>query len=340
MNSKQKSFPEISIILPFFNAEKTIERAVRSILAQTFPDFELLLVNNNSTDKSAEFLQPFAANDSRVILLNEKKQGVAFAMNCGLQYARGKFLARMDADDVSMPDRLEKQLRYLIKNPEIGFIGSEVEYVTTEKNTDGFQRFVKWVNSFHSFEKIKLNRFVEIPVINPTVFFRREIYAKLGGCLHGNFPEDYEMQLRYLQAGVQMAKLPEKLLEWHDLPGRLTRTDKRYSVEAFLETKARYFNTWSKKNNPFHPKIWIWGAGRKTRQRAKLLEKEGLKIEGYFDIKKTKSSIKNIFHFSEIPDPGSVFIVQMVNKIKAREQIKEYLLKANYKEGADFILMG
>ena len=335
-----KLSPEISVILPFYNAEKTLGKAIESILNQTFSDFELILVNNNSNDKSIEKARDFAKRNSRIILLSEEKQGVAFAMNCGLQHARGKFLARMDADDIAVLTKLEKQYHYLKENPEIDFVGSEVKYVSKEKNTDGFQRFIKWINSFHFPCEIEMNRFVEIPIVNPTIFFKREVYEKFGGCRHGDFPEDYEMQLRYLQAGVKMAKLPEKLLEWHDSPTRITRTHKRYSTEAFLKTKAKYFKTWSEKNNRFHPIIWIWGAGRKTRQRAKLLEKEGLKIEGYFDVVKTNSSIKNIFHYSEIPEPGSIFIVQMVNKIAAREQIRKYLINAKYIEGIDFILMG
>lgn len=332
--------PEISVILPFFNAEKTLELAIKSILNQSFQNFELLLVNNNTTDSSLSIVQQFIKTDSRVRLLNEEKQGVANAMNCGLQSARGKFLARMDADDISMPSRFEKQIQYLYSNQKIGFVGSEVKYIPHNENSEGFRRFVDWANSFHSPKNIELNRFVEIPVINPTIFFRRELFEKLGGCFDGDFPEDYEMQLRYLAAGVKMAKLSEPLLEWHDYSTRLTRTDKRYSTEAFFKTKAKYFIRWSEKTNPFHPGIWVWGAGRKTRQRAKLLENEGFKIDGFIDIVKNKTSLKKTIYFEEIPNPGEFFIISMVTSTDAGRQIKEFLSKKNYIEGEDFILMG
>ena len=332
--------PEVSVVLPYFNAEKTLARSIRSILEQTHANFELLLINNNSGDISISVAKNFAETDNRIHLLYEPKQGVAHAMNCGLQHARGKFIARMDADDVSHPQRLEKQVRFLHENPETGLVGSKVDYVAHEKNTAGFQRFVKWANSFHSSEEIELNRFVEIPVVNPTILFRREIYEEFGGCRQGDFPEDYEMLLRFLEAGVKMAKLPEPLLEWHDYSGRLTRTDERYSTEAFFRVKAKYFWKWSERNNPFHPEIWVWGAGRKTRQRAKLLEKEGLKISGYFDIVKDKTTEKQTLHFTEIPQPGKLFIAPMVSKRGVSRQIKDYLLKVNYREGKDFIMMG
>ncbi|MCG6189626.1 glycosyltransferase family 2 protein [Maribellus maritimus] len=331
---------EISVVLPFFNAENTLKRAIESILNQRYLDFELLLVDNLSTDGSIQIARKFASEDKRIRLLKESKPGVANAMNCGLQNSRGSVVARMDADDVSSPNRLEKQLQFLRENPDIGLVGSTVRYFPHNKNTVGFKRFVRWVNSFCSPVQIELNRFVEIPVVNPTIMFRREIFEKYGGCIHGDFPEDYEMQLRYLETGIKMAKIEEPLLEWHDYTTRLTRTDERYSTDAFFKVKARYFKKWSEKNNPFHPVIWVWGAGRKTRQRAKLLEKEGLSIEGFIDVVKSKTSVKKVLHFEEIPNSRRMFVVSLVTNPGAGQQIKEFLKKRNYIEGEDFILMG
>jgi len=331
--------PEVSVILPYYNAEKTLAEAVESILSQTFHSFEILLINNNSTDYSVSIAQEFAEKDTRVRLFDEPKQGVDHAMNCGLENSRGRFIARMDADDISYPDRLGKQVRFLNENPGIGLVGSYVNYVPHSSGTAGFKRFVNWVNSFQTSEEIERNRFVEIPVVNPTIMFRRKLYEKLGGCRQGDFPEDYEMQLRFLDAGVKMAKLPLQLLEWHDYSTRLTRTDERYSTEAFFRVKAEYFRKWSEQNNPFHPQIWVWGAGRKTRQRARLLENEGLKIQGYIDIVKGKTTKKTTLHFSEIPPPGEMFIVPTVAKHGARELIRKNLLNRNYEEGVDFIFL-
>jgi glycosyltransferase involved in cell wall biosynthesis len=331
--------PEVSVVLPYFNAENTLAAAVKSMLNQTFPSFEILLVNNNSSDNSLTIAKSFAKKDSRIRLLNEKEQGVDHAMNCGMEKSHGRFIARMDADDISRPERLEKQVRFLEANPQTGLVGSSVNYIPHNSGTGGFKRFVKWVNSFHSSEEIELYRFMEIPVVNPTILFRREMFEKLGGCRQGDFPEDYEMQLRYLDAGVKMAKLPEPLLEWHDLPTRLTRTNERYTSEAFFRVKAEYFKKWSEQNNPFHPEIWVWGAGRKTRQRSRLLEKQGLKIQGFIDIVKGKTTEKTTLHFSEISPPGKMFIVPMVAKYGAQELIRKNLKERNYKEGEDFIFL-
>ena len=335
--NKEHKHPEITVILPFFNAENTLEKAVQSILNQTFQDFELLLIDNNSSDKSHEIAGGASLTDSRVRLFKESKQGVVHAMNRGLAMARGSFIARMDADDISREDRLEKQLEFLRAKPGIDLVGSRVKYIPHNKNTAGFSRFVDWANSFLTPEEIDRKRFVEIPVVNPTLLFRRELYHQFGGCLDGNFPEDYEMQLRYLSKGAKMAKLPEELIEWHDYATRLTRTDERYSTEAFFQTKASYFRIWSEKHNPFHPNIWVWGAGRKTRKRCHYLTKEGLKVNGFIDIVKEK---KDTSYYKDLPGPGSRFIVSMVTNAGAGEQISAFLLERNYREGQDFILMG
>lgn len=329
--------PEISVILPFFNAENTLIAAAESIRRQSFENFELLLINNNSTDNSNKIAQQLTTNDSRIQLFNETKQGVANAMNCGLKRAKGKFVARMDADDISYPLRLEKQIQFLKKNAEIDLVGSEVKYIPHNKNTAGFQRFVNWVNSFHTSEEIKLNRFVEIPVVNPTILFRYQLYKKYGGCLDGDFPEDYEMQLRYLNAGIKIEKLPEPLLEWHDYSTRLTRNDPRYASEAFFKIKAAYFRKWSEQNNRFHPRIWVWGAGRKTRQRTVFLKEEGIIIDGFIDIKKSKA---DALYYEYMPNAGHQFVVSMVSNTGVREQIRKNLRNKNYVQDHDFILMG
>ncbi len=331
--------PEVSVILPFYNAEKTLAVAVESILHQTFADFELLLINNCSTDNGFKIAKELGNTDSRIRILHELQSGVAYAMNCGLKNARGRFIARMDADDTALPDKLKMQVEFLKKNKGIDFIGSEVKYVTHNKNTEGFKRFVDWGNSFHSEKEIEINRFVELPIVNPTILFKRKVYEKYGGCLQGSFPEDYEMQLRYLSKGVKMAKIDKPLLEWRDYSTRLTRTDDRYSTEAFFKIKAKYFKKWSEENNRFHPNIWVWGAGRKTRQRAGLLESEGLIILGFIDIKESKTTVKQTLHYSKIPEAGKNFIVPMVANYGAGDKIKNFLTQKKYIEGEDFIMM-
>ena len=121
--------PKISVILPFYNAERTIARAITSIANQNFRDFECILIDNNSTDNSTWIAQKIIDRDIRFTIISEKKQGVTFASNKGLEVSKGKYIARMDADDWSYPERLEIQSDFLDKYLHYGAVGSLVKHI-------------------------------------------------------------------------------------------------------------------------------------------------------------------------------------------------------------------
>ncbi|MFA9388367.1 MAG: glycosyltransferase family 2 protein [Prolixibacteraceae bacterium] len=329
--------PKVSVVLPFYNAKQTLEKAVRSILNQTFHDFELILVNNNSTDESNRISLLMASEDGRIQVLQEPRQGVTFAANTGNVAAKGQYIARMDADDFSHPARLEKQVELLDANPEIGVTSCLVQHIGHQANTNGLYKFVEWTNSIQQADEIALNCFIEAPIINPTVLFRRELLDLHGGYIHGDFPEDYEMWLRWINNGVKIQKVPEVLFDWHDSDSRLTRTDERYSTEAFYRTKTEHLAKWLLENN--HPYIWVWGAGRITRQRAKLLQEKGIWIEGYIDVKERKLLDACCIAYENFNWDAPAFFLSYVANWGARDEIRNYLIAKGKIEGEDFILI-
>lgn len=331
--------PSISVLLPYFNAELTLKRAIDSILHQQFHDVELILVDNNSSDSSARIAHEAAKLDHRVVLANEARQGVVFASETGAKMARGKYISRMDADDVAHSGKLLKQKIYLDEHPNCGAIASQVCYVPHKKNTDGFARFVEWSNSICSYEEILHGRFIEMPVVNPTLMWRKEIQAKHGLYRSGGFPEDYEMILRWLHEGVRIEKIPEVLFDWHDSSNRLTRTDNIYSDASFYRVKSTYLALCLKKINPFHPEVSIWGASRISRRRARDLEKLGIRFQQFIDIKKNRQIAANILHYKDLPSAGKLFVLSYIRHSDKREKVREFLLERGYKEGVDFLMV-
>jgi glycosyltransferase involved in cell wall biosynthesis len=330
--------PEISVILPFYNAQLTISRAIESIIDQTIASWELLLVDNGSTDKSSAIACLFAKSDARIRILEAKQRGVVFAFNTGLRHASGTYIARMDADDFCHPNRLEKQLDYLQKNSEVAAVSSQVQYCARVPQ-EGMQDYVTWVNSLTTPKQIKNNRFVELPVINPSLTFRRTDLDKWGSYIAGNFPEDYELVLRWLAQGAVFSKVDNLVLDWHDSAQRLTRTDARYSTEAFFRIKTIFLAEWLQKHNPFHPDVVVWGAGRKTRQRARLLETEGVSITAYIDIVPNKTKEHPCIYYQDIAPPGQYFILSYVSNRGQRTKIRDFLLTKGYQEAVDFLLV-
>ncbi len=329
--------PMVSVIIPFFNAEQTLDSAVKSILSQTYDNFELLLVNNASTDKSGELAKRWAEKDARIKVLFEEKQGVVYAHNRGWQEAKGQYIARMDADDVALPHRLEKQVSYLEENPEVGLVSGRIKHVDGQPDGRGISHFVDWVNEVHSTNDIALKRFVETPIINPSILCRREVMEEQGSYEDGDFPEDYELWLRYLDKGVNLAKVDDYVLEWKDSDDRLTRTDDRYAVSAFYAIKTEYLAKWLRQNG--HDHVWVWGAGRVSRRRSDLLLDYGISIQGYIDLTPKKEGQLDYLHFEEIPKPGKLFILSYVANRGAREEIQKFLITRGYVEGIDFMLV-
>lgn len=331
--------PEVTVILPFYNAESTLERALNSIANQTFENFECLLIDNNSSDESMNIAKKWINNDQRFKLFEEKRQGVTFASNKGSSMAQGKFIARMDADDWAYPQRLQSQKIFLDVNKDYDAVAGLVKYVPHKENTSGFLKYVEWSNSVITYESIKLKQFIESPIINPTVMWRKAADVKFGNYKHGNFPEDYEKWLRWLSRGAKIHKLDTLLLKWVDSEKRLTRTNQVYSTEAFYQIKTKYLSDWLRKHNPFHPHVLIWGASRISRKRANLLNAHGICIDGFIDIHKKRVLEEQLIYYKDIPEAGSNFVLTYLNLNNKRARVQEYLHSKGFVEGVSYLMV-
>lgn len=333
------SSPIISVVLPFYNAEKTLASALQSIANQEYTSWECIMVNNNSSDGSRDIACIWSERDSRFRLVDEEQQGVMFASNRGCEVARGNYLARMDADDVARSCRLGLQCEFLDEHPDYGAVAGLVTHVGDPETTGGFQRFVEWSNSLLSYEHIFNRRFIEAPIVNPTAMWRRETMEQHGLYLAGDFPEDYEMWLRWLDAGVKIAKVPQVVLDWHDSKERLTRTHPIYSDRAFYEIKSQYLAKYLKEKNPYHPHVAVWGASRISRRRARILEQQGVQIQTYIDTKLSRQLDKEVIFYEDLPEAGSFYILTYIRQMDNRERIQTFLEGRGYVEGKDYLLV-
>jgi glycosyltransferase involved in cell wall biosynthesis len=331
--------PLVSVVLPVYNAAASLDAALESLLHQVdLPgDFEIVAVDGGSSDESADILAQYAARDPRLRLIRREHQGVTATANVAMSAARGRFIARMDADDVCSPDRLAKQSRYLLEHPEVGVVSCRIRFGGDAEACAGYARHVDWVNEITCHEDICLSRFVESPICNPSVMFRAELLELHGDYLHGDFPEDYELWLRWLAAGVRMEKLPDTLLTWNDPPTRLTRNDPRYDMDAFYRVKAAYLADWLEQHNPRHPEIVLIGSGRVTRRRAEMLTARGVRITAYVDVDPRK--IGNVIagvpvlDRKSLPEPGECFVVSYVGGRDVRGEIEDFLLEKGFVVG-------
>lgn len=333
--------PQVSVTMPCHNCEGTLPAALDSLLAQTHHSFEVVCVDDGSADGTADILREYARRDSRVRALFVPHGGVVAAANAAIDAARGRYVARMDADDLSLPDRLAAQAALLDAHDDVGLAGCRVRFGGDTDLARGYALYVEWTNGLLTPEEIALNRFVEFPVPNPSIMVRRSVLERHGAYRDGDYPEDYEFFLRLQEAGVRMAKCDEELLVWNDPPDRLSRNHPKYDVDAFYRVKAEYLSRWLAAHNPHHPEVFVLGAGRRTRRRADLLLEHGVAIGAYYDIDPRKIGNvidgRPVLDRTTMPGPDSLFCLAYVGSRGARELIDEFFAARGAVPGVHYL---
>lgn len=328
----------IDVLMPFRNAADTLPACLESIAAQTLSDWRLVAVDDGSTDASRALVEAFARRTGRVLILSSDGAGLVPALNLGLSACTAPLVARMDADDTMAPERLALQAALLERTPALGLAAGLVHEAD---HSDGFRHYVAWSNGLVSHDAIAGARFVESPIVHPTVCFRRELVARHGGYRDGDFPEDYELWLRWLEAGVRFAKVDRTVLTWRDHGARLTRTDRRYGIDQFFAVKAGYLARWLEKHSPHGKRVWIWGAGYETRRRIRVLKDHGIAIEAFIDIDPRKVGTRNqdgrVFGPDALPPPEACCVLAAVGTRGARELISRALREKGFIEGRSFL---
>lgn len=334
--------PAISVLMPCHNCSQTLPAALDSLLEQNFSDFEILAVNNGSTDATAEILQSYAGLEPRLRVLSLQQAGIVNALNYGLAQAKGRYVARMDADDMCLPTRMQDQIDYLEAHPQVGLVGGQVIHQDGPEPSPGRAAYVQWHNRLITPEQCTVHRFVECPLAHPTFMFSRSLVSQLGGYRYGQFPEDYELVLRFAEHGVGLGKVPKPVIIWRDGPTRLSRRDPRYFQSAMYTLKSPFLARWLAQNNPYHPEVIVLGAGRESRKRVAWLKQEGIRVTAYADISPGKIGQRinglRVLPLNELPSPGQCFCLSYVGQRGMGSRICAYLLDQGYALGRDFLL--
>lgn len=275
--------PLSSVLLPVRDARQTLDACLDSLAAQTLTAHEVIAVDDGSSDGSGERLLARAAGDPRLRVLRTPPRGIVAALNLGLAEARASIVARMDADDVAHPRRLEAQLERLRGEPRVDVLGCRVTTAGDSAGA-GMRAYLDWVNGLVDHDAMARSRFVESPIVHPSVAMRAAALGRLGGYRDFDGPEDYELWLRAFDAGLRFAKHPEVLLEWRDSPGRLTRTDARYSARAFARVKVAALARGPLAGRP----AVVWGAGPVGKAFARALLDAGQRIAAFVEVDRRK----------------------------------------------------
>jgi GT2 family glycosyltransferase len=331
--------PRVSVLLPVRNAEATLEEALGSILTQTLDDLEVVAVDDGSTDASPELLQAAAERDPRVRVLTQRPLGLVPALERATDAARAPLLARMDADDRAEADRLEAQAALMDADPGMVLAGTHVRYFPRDGLRDGARRYERWLNALDGPEALERDLWVECPLAHPTFLMRATAVAAVGGYRDREWPEDYDLLLRLRCAGGGLGVVPRVLHHWREGPERLSRTDPRYSLDAFRRLKAHFLT-----RSPLlgeRDGVLICGAGPVGKSFARALAEEGVTVRAFVDLDPRK--VGQRIHGAPVVAPSGIgrfrdaLGLAAVGKGQARAEIRATFTSAGWVEGRDFV---
>jgi glycosyltransferase involved in cell wall biosynthesis len=254
--------------MPVRNASPFLTAGIDSILAQTESNWELIAINDHSTDHSNVILESYSRLDDRIQLYQNTGSGIIPALRRAFRAAKGKLITRMDADDIMKPLKLSVLKSQLLKNGPGHIAIGLVEYISESGVGPGYLKYQEWLNelSRHGHNFMDLYRECVIP--SPCwMVYRKDLET----CLSfepGRYPEDYDLCFRFFQHGLKCIPATETLHEWRDHPNRASRNDPNYSDNTFLDLKMFWFLKLHYQN--IRPLI-VWGAGKKGKSIAKLL---------------------------------------------------------------------
>ena len=202
------NFPAISVVLPVYNGEKFLYKAIQSILTQSFTDFELIIINDGSTDRTDAIIQ--SVTDTRIIYVkNEVKKGLVYSLNKGIDLAKGKYIARMDADDICLPGRFSRQISFMENHEEMAVVASTIIFINEKGQETGIWDLDKKTISSSDIKKIMPFKNC---IAHPSVMMRSGYAKEFKYRRRQRNIEDYDLWLRLLNRGYSIAKIEEPLL--------------------------------------------------------------------------------------------------------------------------------
>lgn len=247
-----------------------ISACIESVIAQTYPHWELIVINDHSTDGTDAIVQSFADQDHRIQLIQSKGQRLIPALQTGYPHAKGMLINRMDSDDKMPPYKLEVMVDAWLKKGRGWIVAGGTEHFVDEGEVGGgFRRYEQWLNEVARTHTHWQNIYRECVIPSHCWMVHREDFEQAGGFNSDIYPEDYDLCFRFYAQGFQVHGLDKVLHYWRDRSNRISRTWEEYEDNRYYDLK---FGNFLKLDRDEERPLVLWGAGRNGKDLAKLLQ--------------------------------------------------------------------
>lgn len=322
----------ISILVPFYNAEKYLAECLESIRVQTETRWQVVAIDDHSTDGSTQIVEEFAKKDPRIQMLKNPGHGIISALRTAFTASSGVLITRMDADDIMMPNKLAALKKILVQNGR-GFVATGlVSYFRDSELGTGYRRYERWLNDIHKNNEGYRQIYKECVLPSPCWMLWRDDLEKVGAFDSDVYPEDYDLCFRLYKNKVHIIPALEVLHRWRDYAERTSRTDPRLSDQSFMELKLSRFLELELKP---HDKITIWGGAEKGKLIAKILLAKNIDFDWVCDNPKKEGQIiygQKMLSYKTIASPHNSVVLVAVVQDGAQTEITKYLKEKDFVE--------
>ena len=326
----------VSILIPFKNTAAYLEDCLNSIKDQTYTHWEVLAVDDHSTDSSLALVESYAQKDSRIRVFSNAGVGIIPALRTAYAHCVGDCITRMDSDDLMKKERLQYMIAALEEYGKGHLAVGQVRYFSSRGISNGYERYEKWLNQLTANGTNYTEIYKECVVPSPCWMAFKEDFERSGGFDSDRYPEDYDLTFRFYEQGLKVIPCTTILHLWRDYDTRTSRTHEHYAQNYFLDIKLHYFL--KLEHNPKRPLV-IWGAGFKGKAIAKTLVNKKIHFTWLCDNpKKIGKKIYGVplVHFQtleQLTHPQSIVTVANSN---AQQEIRTYLKKLEQHPMEDF----
>jgi glycosyltransferase involved in cell wall biosynthesis len=328
--------PLISILLPFKDTARYLKECIESIQTQNYREWEVLAVDDHSSDESRSVMESFVITDPRIKVFNNRGSGIIDALVLAHSQSSGEFITRMDSDDIMGPGRLKVMVRSL-QRAGIGHIAlGQVRYFRDGKIGEGYRSYEQWLNGLTGKGKNFDEIYKECVIPSPCWMVHRKDLGRSGAFLPKRYPEDYDLAFRFYASGLKCLPCQEVLHLWRDHGERASRNSGHYAENSFLDIKVHYFLKLHKV--PVRP-LALWGAGKKGKKLAQLFLREQIRF--YWICNNPKKIGKDIYGkvllpLKELDALGAPQIIVAVANAGEQRSILDHLKARDLKNMQDF----
>lgn len=328
--------PLISILTPFKNTSQYLTECLDSIINQSYPNWELLIIDDHSTDDSYDVVFAFAEMDKRIKLIKNSGQGIIEALRLAYSESNGTYITRMDSDDIMHPEKLSIMCNDLQTHGNQHIALGLVKYFSEAGIGDGYAKYESWLNALTKKGNNYSEIYKECVIPSPCWMIHRDDLELCGAFTPSRYPEDYDLAFRFYKHKMRCIPTNSLLHYWRDYSTRASRTDDHYAENHFLELKVDYF---LKLNYNVSRPLTIWGAGQKGKKVAKLLKDKQIPFIWICDNQKKIG--KHIYdellfsfeHLSTLENPQTIICVA---NNEAQVEIKDYFKTLEMESMVDY----